>query len=107
MYEGKEIMNEAKNYFTNLFTEEEKLRNTLFCNCSYPKIDEETLRRLGGEITNIEIKEAMFNIGAIKSPGPDGLNALFYQSQWEHLGDRKSTRLNSSHSGESRMPSSA
>ena len=25
----------------------------------------------------------------------------------EHMGDRKSTRLNSSHSGESRMPSSA
>ena len=54
MYEGKEIMNEATNYFTNLFTEEEKLRNTLFCSCSYPKIDEETLRRLGGEITDME-----------------------------------------------------
>ena len=26
---------------------------------------------------------------------------------WEHHRDRKSTRLNSSHSGESRMPSSA
>ena len=26
---------------------------------------------------------------------------------WEHATDRKSTRLNSSHSGQSRMPSSA
>ena len=34
----------------------------------------------------MEIKEAMFNIDAIKSPGTDGLNAVFYQSQWEHVG---------------------
>src|SRR6056297_347303 len=44
----------------------------------------------------------------------DGLNLLaehgFERSDWiltPHPGDRKSTRLNSSHSGESRMPSSA
>ena len=30
-----------------------------------------------------------------------------FENMWHAGGDRKSTRLNSSHSGESRMPSSA
>ena len=43
-----------------------------------------------------------------RASGPDGLAAagpLTESLRW--LGDQKSTRLNSSHSGESRMPSSA
>ncbi|XP_061371831.1 uncharacterized protein LOC133314370 [Gastrolobium bilobum] len=29
-----------------------------------------------------EIKQAIFSMGKFKSPGPDGLSALFYQAQW-------------------------
>ena len=39
--------------------------------------------------------------------GEEEVLFLSRQSRWEDGQDRKSTRLNSSHSGESRMPSSA
>jgi len=35
-------------------------------------------------ITKEEVQQAVFQMGASKAPGPDGLSGLFYQSQW-HL----------------------
>ena len=60
-------------------------------------LDGQLLARIAaipGDLTDTEVLE----IG----PGPGGLTRALLQA-----GDRKSTRLNSSHSGESRMPSSA
>ena len=34
----------------------------------------------------MEVKKAVFNISADRAPGPDGFNALFYQSCWDIVG---------------------
>jgi len=36
--------------------------------------------------TNEEIKNALFGIGCNKSPGPDGMSAIFYQKYWHIVG---------------------
>lgn len=33
-----------------------------------------------------EIKEVVFQLGTLKSPGPEGILAKFYQHMWEHIG---------------------
>lgn len=38
-------------------------------------------------ICDVEIKEAMFSMGPFKAPGIDGLHAIFFQSQWDVIGD--------------------
>ena len=43
----------------------------------------------------------------LRSNGRRDFHFLYLQNGWLDIEDRKSTRLNSSHSGQSRMPSSA
>lgn len=38
-------------------------------------------------ITKKEVREATFQLGLTKAPGPDGLNGLFYQHHWDILQD--------------------
>ena len=77
---------------------------------NFPKLNQEEIENLKRSITSTYIETEIRNLPANKSPGPDGFTAELYQKFREELTpilDRKSTRLNSSHSGQSRMPSSA
>ncbi|XP_071704187.1 uncharacterized protein [Rutidosis leptorrhynchoides] len=38
-------------------------------------------------ITDEEIKAAMFDIGDIRSPGPDGFSSTFFKSSWDIIGN--------------------
>ncbi|KAI9116910.1 hypothetical protein K1719_011909 [Acacia pycnantha] len=38
-------------------------------------------------VTNQEIEESVFLIGANKAPGPDGYSAVFYQAAWKEIGN--------------------
>jgi hypothetical protein len=40
------------------------------------------------DFTAEEVKEAMFSIGDLKAPGPDGMSAVFYKRHWHLVGDQ-------------------
>lgn len=39
------------------------------------------------EVVDEEIKEAVFQLGSLKAPGPDGYPGFFYQKYWEKVGE--------------------
>ena len=53
--------------------------------CNFPKLNQEEIENLNRPITNTEIETVIRNLPTIKSPGPDGFRAEFYQKLREEL----------------------
>lgn len=75
----------ATNYFKNLFLED--------YNCvefglhgAFPTIQEEEKNDLERPITNLEILQTINRMGGLKAPGPEGFQAIFYQTPWDIIG---------------------
>lgn len=49
-------------------------------------VSEDMNCQLLAEVTDLEIWEAANSMGALRAPGPDGLNGLFYQKHWDIVG---------------------
>ncbi|KAL9666843.1 hypothetical protein QQ045_001187 [Rhodiola kirilowii] len=77
-------------YFSTLFQSslhgsEEEMSNQL--GCISPVINEDMNSMLLRDITDEEIKAAVFSLGPLKSPSIDGFPAVFYQRHWESIKD--------------------
>ena len=75
-------------YYANLFssnaTSMEKMEEIL--SPIQPLVTEDMNVILESPFLLEEIKMAAFSISADKSPGPDGMNAMFYRKHWETVG---------------------
>jgi hypothetical protein len=75
----------ATNYFQNLFTADDSLDPSPVIELLEPCISEGTNESLCAEFSDKEISDALFQIGPLKAPGPDGFPARFFQRNWGTL----------------------
>ena len=72
----------VNNYFSNLYTNDPSIYPqevvSLFDQCITPEMNETLCKEFSEE----EIGDALFQIGPLKAPGPDGFPARFFQRNW-------------------------
>lgn len=74
-----------KKYFGEIYKPAEGSSNRDCINLVPTLVTQDMNDHLLAVVTDSEVKEAVFNLGALKAPGPDGLNGMFYQSHWETI----------------------
>jgi hypothetical protein len=88
MIEGTDNLNPViLQFFTDLFSSESNEIDPAFLEKIITKVTEEMNERLIAPFTAEDVKKAVFQIGDLKAPGPDGLHAIFYKKFWHLVGN--------------------
>ncbi|OMO67492.1 reverse transcriptase [Corchorus capsularis] len=78
-----EIMGEFLRYYEGLFTTRGDRDWDRVLQCVPEVVTREMNESLLVSITDEEVKQAVFQMGELKSLGPDGFNGQFFQTHWE------------------------
>lgn len=54
---------------------------------AFPKLKTTEVQFLSKQITDEEIRITLFDMVLLKAPGIDEFHALFFQNQWDHIGN--------------------
>ena len=73
-------------YFCNIFQTSNPVNMNAIFHVIDTRVTLEMNQELDKEVTLDEIRSALFQMNPIKAPGPDGMNALFYQKHWDVIG---------------------
>lgn len=78
MVNGSDIKTE---FFAYLYSAESNDVPRLVAVHSFPHLNEYDIRMLKTQVTQENVRRAVFDIGATKAPKPNGVQAIFFQSQ--------------------------
>jgi hypothetical protein len=72
----------ATSYFSNLFIADASLSADPVINLINSRVTDSMNDALCADFTDKEVADALFQIGPLKAPGPDGFPARFFQRNW-------------------------
>lgn len=78
----------ASSYFSELFSSTHLGDFSEFFDGFLPRVTEQMNRDLLSEVSEDEIREAVYSIKSSSAPGPDGMSALFFQRFWKEIGEQ-------------------
>nr|KYP57513.1 Retrovirus-related Pol polyprotein LINE-1 [Cajanus cajan] len=82
----EELEGMVTNFYRTLFSDTDEAETFPISN-AFQHLEDNELASIGSPIGNNEILSAIKSMGSFKAPGPDGLQAIFYQSQWDVVGN--------------------
>jgi hypothetical protein len=77
----------AQTFFSELYTSEGSSNMDRILDRIHEFVNDEMNLKLTASVLDAEIETTLFTMGPMKSPGPDGLPALFFQRHWAELKD--------------------
>ena len=83
----EEVVDVASDYFMNIFKAGTCDRMEECLNAVHWRLTDDMLEVLSRPYNSDEVRGALFQMGPTKSPGPDGMNVLFYQNFWHIVGN--------------------
>ncbi|KAL1174946.1 hypothetical protein V6Z11_A04G051900 [Gossypium hirsutum] len=86
IYDTEVIEAEANKFLQNLYGEPPGPMGCLPPS-KFPSLGQDDISFLERHVSNEEIKVALFDMAPLKAPGSDGFHALFFQKQWNTVGD--------------------
>ena len=84
----EEVKNQVVDYFDKLFTAETDVGNCDIPQDIFPELAMSDWNHLSKPFTKTEIDDVIPQLGALRAPGPDGYQALFYQKNWALVADK-------------------
>lgn len=77
----------AQSFFQTLYTDDVPTDSQFAIRGCFPMLDDDEWNRIKSPVSHLEVKNALFDMGGLKAPGADGYRAIFYQSQWDIVGE--------------------
>jgi hypothetical protein len=74
-------------HFEELFADSEEGSDWQQTKYTYPHLTVDNMESLTAPFQDHEIKNAIFDMGSWKAPGPDGFPAGFYHKEWKLVAD--------------------
>ena len=87
MEDMEDVVNVATRYFDNLFCAGSCDQMEECLDAVFSKVTPEMQQMLSSDFTVEEVEMVLFQMGPTKVPGPNGMNALFYQKFWHVMGE--------------------
>ncbi|XP_057416032.1 uncharacterized protein LOC130710699 [Lotus japonicus] len=82
----KAVAQVIQNHFQQVFSSDNPLNIPDTCQRVRHKLNTDMIEHLASPFSSAEVKFAIDQMHPLKSPGPDGLPALFYQHYWDLVG---------------------